>query len=447
MRQVPGPSCPSAGARAVLRWASACGVVLFPLSVAAQTPSPNPGAPATPAPAPAAPPAGFWIDGVHFSAQIDAGLMGNPEGPADGLNFGHLYDDHANQVQLNQVLLTANKPLDPKNPDFQWGFKLQLMYGSDARYTQYLGELNRVDPDARNQLAVVEANALLHLPWVGAGGTDLKIGQYPSPLGYESIDPSQNPFYSHSYISNFGVPSGHTGVLAQTHVSGVLDIYAGVDTGTNTTFGPLGDNNSAEAILYGVGLNLLGGNLTVVATSHDGPEQATRLLSPLGVNADGQWRWYNDLIITWKASDALTFVTEGNLVRDDYGTSGKPVNGLGVAQYASYTLTDTITLNGRAEYWRDDHNFFVASYSTNNGLIQSEEGFPAPGIHVAPGTNTTYSELTFGVSWKPALPAPVMGLLIRPEIRWDHAYTNNHPFNAQTDNNAFTIGVDAVLTF
>jgi hypothetical protein len=48
---------------------------------------------------------------------------------------------------------------------------------------------------------------------------------------------------------------------------------------------------------------------------------------------------------------------------------------------------------------------------------------------------------------KPALPAPVTGLLIRPEIRWDHAYTNNHPFNAQKDNNAFTIGVDAVLTF
>jgi hypothetical protein len=69
------------------------------------------------------------------------------------------------------------------------------------------------------------------------------------------------------------------------------------------------------------------------------------------------------------------------------------------------------------------------------------------GVHGAPGTNTTYSELTLGVTWKPALPAPVSGLLIRPEIRWDHAYTNNHPFNAQKDNNAFTIGVDAVLTF
>jgi hypothetical protein len=106
-----------------------------------------PSAPATPAQAPAAPaapPAGLWVNGIHLSAQIEAGIMGNPSAPADGLNFGHLFTDHANQVQLNQLLLTANKPLDPKDPNYQWGFKLQFMYGSDARYTQFLGELNRV---------------------------------------------------------------------------------------------------------------------------------------------------------------------------------------------------------------------------------------------------------------------------------------------------------------
>jgi hypothetical protein len=30
-------------------------------------------------------------------------------------------------------------------------------------------------------------------------------------------------------------------------------------------------------------------------------------------------------------------------------------------------------------------------------------------------------------------------LLIRPEVRWDHAFTDNRPFNAQRDNNAFTL--------
>lgn len=373
--------------------------------------------------------------------------MGNPSGPSDGLNFGRLFDDHANQFQLNQTLFTANKPLDPKNSDYQWGFKAQFMVGSDARYTQFLGELNRVDPNNRIQLDVVEANVLAHVPWLTDGGMDWKIGQYPTPLGYETIDPSTNPFYSHSYIFNFGLPFKHTGALAVTHVNDVLDIYAGVDTGTNTTFGPLGDNNGAIGGIGGFNLTLLGGNLTILALTHFGPEQATRLLSPIGVNANGQWRTYNDLVVTWKASDALTLVTEANLIRDAYGTVGKPVNGMGLAQYASYTLNDTLTLNGRAEYWRDDNNFFVASYSSNNGAILVQQGFPTTGVHAAPGSNTTYGEMTIGVTWKPALPEPVTGLLIRPEVRWDHAFTNNHPFNAQKDNNAVTLGVDAVLTF
>ena len=61
--------------------------------------------------------------------------------------------------------------------------------------------------------------------------------------------------------------------------------------------------------------------------------------------------------------------------------------------------------------------------------------------------NTTYGALTLGVTWKPELPAPISGLAIRPEIRWDHAFTGNRPFNAQQDNNSFTFGADAVLTF
>ena len=42
----------------------------------------------------------------------------------------------------------------------------------------------------------------------------------------------------------------------------LLDIYAGIDTGANTTFGPLGDNNGAIGGIGGFGLNLMDGKLT-----------------------------------------------------------------------------------------------------------------------------------------------------------------------------------------
>jgi hypothetical protein len=446
---------------------AACIAAVAPLANA-QTAPPAPGAPApstttTPAPpaagapaapaAPEAPPPGLWIDGIHLSAQLESGINANPFRPATGLNWGQLFTDHSDQVQLNQLLLTANKPLDPKNSDYQWGFKVQFMYGSDARYTQFLGELNRVIPDQRYQFDVVEANVLAHLPWITEGGVDLKVGQYPTPLGYETIDPSTNPFYSHSYIFQFGLPFKHTGALAVTHVNDTLDIYSGFDTGTNTTFGPLGEDNGAEGGIGGFNLTYLDGKLTILALTHFGPEQATRVLSPIGINANGQWRFFNDIVATWKATDVWTLVTELNWVRDGFGTVGKPVNGFGGAEYLSYAWSDTIALNLRAEIWRDDNNFFVASFPGNSDFVKFQQGLSTPFVHFAPGSNTTYGALTLGVTWKPEVPAPITGLLVRPEVRWDHAYTDNNPFNnnppsnTKGTNNSFTFGGDFVLTF
>ena len=50
-----------------------------------------------------------------------------------------------------------------------------------------------------------------------------------------------------------------------------------------------------------------------------------------------------------------------------------------------YALTDTLTLNGRTKYWRDDNNFFVASFPANNSFVQFQQGFPVL-VHGAPGS-------------------------------------------------------------
>ena len=70
-------------------------------------------------------------------------------------------------------------------------------------------------------------------------------------------------------------------------MTGLIDVYLGVDTGTNTTFGPWGDNNGAVGGIVGFGLNMMDGNLTVLALSHMGPENPTRCLeSPIGVQRE-----------------------------------------------------------------------------------------------------------------------------------------------------------------
>ena len=203
----------------------------------------------------------------------------NPDAPSTGLNFGQLVHRSRQPGALNQILLTANKPLDPKELGFHWGFKLQGMYGSDARYTQFLGELNSVDPDDRNQFDIVEANVLFHLPVLTAGGIDIKAGQYSTPLGYETIDPSTNPFYSHSYIFHFGLPFKHTGLLTVDAMSTtLLDLYAGrryrhqhdrsVRWATITAPSAVSGRRQPDPV---------DGNLTILALTHMGRNKRLRV--------------------------------------------------------------------------------------------------------------------------------------------------------------------------
>lgn len=402
-------------------------------------PPPAPSKETTPAPTPAATnpeaaPAG-WFSSIKLSAQLEGGIVLNPQRPVDANNFGQLFTDKGNQFQLNQILLTAQRALDPKATGYDFGFKVQAMYGSDARYTHFLGELDRTI-SSRYQLDIVEANLQAHLPWLTEGGIDVKAGQYPTPLGFETIDPSTNPFYSHSYIFNFGIPLKHTGILTTTHVTPVVDFYLGIDSGVNTSLGG-GDNNGNPGGIFGFGLNLWDGKLTVLALSHVGPENPTNAYP----DSAGKMRYLNDVVVTYKPSDKLSFTTELNYIKDDYFRA----EGYGAAQYASYAISDTVTLNGRAEIWRDNSNFFVGAFPGNLDFVKAERGFPAT-IIAAPRA-TTYSEFTAGLTWKPTLPAPVSTLMIRPELRYDRALNGSHPFNGGRDNGAFTAAADLVLGF
>ncbi len=216
-----------------------------------------------------------------------------------------------------------------------------------------------------------------------------------------------------------------------------MDLYLGIDSGTNTSLGS-GDNNSRPGGIAGIGLNMLGGNLTFLALSHIGPEDST-LNTPFGNSA---LRYYNDAVLTWKATPKLTLTTEGNYVRED----GFRAEGWGIAQYGSYVLSDRLTLNGRAEIWRDNNNFFVANPQNNLDVVRGERG--ALAFFYTARAPTTYSEFTVGVTYTPrGLPKSISTLLIRPEIRYDRALNGTRPYNAGRDNGQFTLAADVILGF
>jgi hypothetical protein len=388
-----------------------------------------------------------WWSGFKFDAMINGGISLNPDDPINSIgNFGQLFTDKANEFLLNQILLTAHRDIDPKK-DWDIGVKFQFMYGSDARYTHFLGELDHVTDD-RNQLDIVENWIDFKTPWLGKGGMEIKVGQYPTLLGYEVIDPRGNQLYSHSYVFN-SLPLKHTGILTTTHVSDALDIYAGADTGVNTTFGPAGDPNSSGAFLGGFALHLDKGNWNITTTTHIGPENAAD-------NSDIRQYW--DVINSYKINDKWLLVTDMDFIHDDI-TVGKfsGQNGWGLSQYVVYTANDWLGITLRGEFFRDPEGFYVAAFPCNLCFVDFESGNPGP-IPGQPGTGrgtaigagpATYTELTLGFQIKPFSNSSKTWLknaLIRPEVRWDHSFDTN-AFDNFTNNNQFTAASDFIVVF
>jgi hypothetical protein len=422
-----------------------CSVILFV----------NPAQPVHAAEAAAAKAPPSWWDTLTISGAVEAGIAVNPSYPANGLNFGQLSTEKANSVLLNQAMLTFQRPIDPAATNYDFGFKIQAFYGSDARYTHFLGELEYLI-DARNQLDVVEAYAAFHLPWLFSGGIDVKAGQFVTLEGAEVIPAADNLLYTHSYIFNFGVPYKLTGVAAVAHVIPEVDIYAGFNTGVNTTIGWPGDNNGGVGFEGGVGFNLLDGKLTMLATTNIGPQNPA---TPVGIAACGgcapssTLRFLNDLVVTWKATDKLTFITDMNWIHDD---AAGGLDGYGIAQYVSYAISDFLKVVGRAEVWRDNNNFFVSSLGApgNFNFVNAEHGFlnfggfpPAGAFAPAP---TTYMELTAGLNiTAPPIPEVpfIKSLVVRPEIRYDASLNSTTPFDVGTRASQLTFGGDIIVKF
>jgi hypothetical protein len=394
-------------------------------------------------PAPTPPPPNWW-DTFTIGATVEAGVTMNAANPGDDLNFGHLFTDKANTPLLNQILLTAQRPLDPKATGYDFGVKLQLMYGSDARFIHYLGEgdywINEL-----NQFTPVEAWGVVHTPWLFSGGIDIKAGQWVTLEGAETIDPTTNYFYSHSYIFNFGTPFLETGVLGIFHVDPLVDIYAGIDSGVNTTFGDV--NVAHPSFVGGIGLNLLGGNLTILATTHigadtpntNGTNNTLDIIAECHCNPGDTLRFLNDITATWKINDSWTLITDANYIHDD-GTYAKASgfgtfhpDGYGIAQYAIYTVNDWLKAVGRAEVWRDNDNFFVAAFPGNFDFVNAAHGFLNTSIPGGPlGGGTTYFEITGGLNIAPPIPKGtplIQSITFRPEVRYDTSLNGSTPFD------------------
>ena len=363
---------------------------------------------------------------------VEAGITGNFDSPNDNQNFGRLLDDRSNEPLLNQFVFAVERVLDPKLSDrFDWGFKAQFFYGSDARYLHTTGLLdlttdNIVQPD------MPEAWLLMHLPITGtASGMDLKLGKFMTCEGADMSDPRMNRFYSRTYIFNFGTPFYGVGALATVHACPSFDCCAGVTRGVNVG---LKDNNESASFYGGVTGNCCAGRVNFAALTHVGPENP---------RDNHNYRYLSDVVVTSKLTDKLTSITDLNYIYEE----AFHARGYGIAQILTYPICDWLTAGVRGEIWRDEDGFFVAQFASNNDFIHFERGDAIIDPRTVGDGRTTYGALTAGLTIRPPVSAPLTGLMIRPELRYDCSLNDTTPFNDSSDAAMVTAALDLIVTF
>ena len=378
---------------------------------------------------------------LKFSYLLDVGITASTGAPKDNQLFGRLFDDRNAEPLVNQATFTVERALVPEPGKFDYGFKLQLSGGTDARFLNPTGEFDRLSK-GRYAFAVVEAYGSLHLPFITTGGLDLRLGQFTSPMGAETIYPTGNFFYSHSYLFNFGIPVQHLGALATLHATKSLDLYAALVRSANVG---LVDNSDVVSFLSGFTLTILNGNAVLAGNTFIGAGNDAVFQGAFGrdghrVDTTGDFRYYNNVNLNYKLTDKLTFITDLVYSRDD----GLQTACYGIAQYATFALNKYVSLGVRGELFRDDNGFFMTQFAASDGAVDLQRGDVNSIVPrtVGAGVTTTIAAVTVGVNVKVN-----DHVLIRPELRYDKTLEGHPVFTDSTRSHQFTGGIDVIVTF
>jgi hypothetical protein len=364
---------------------------------------------------------GYWYDANN--PRLGDGTKG--DAPTN-IGFPGLY---SNRGQLDQLDLDISKTIDTtKKWDF--GFNFENGYGTDDAQIHSDGMLDN-DTTTPNQYDIIQANVSVLFP-VGNGLT-IEFGKFPTLFGYEYINPTLNPFYTHSYLFTFAIPLTNTGVLASYTFPKLINgndmtVTAGITRGWNQS---IKDNNSAIDFM-GEATSSITDKLALTFVMSEGPE---------ATHDNGDYWTVLELEPSYKMSDQLTLawdIVYGDFPHGSASDPGESAQWYGIASYAAYKVNSYLTLNLRDEYYRDQGG---STNSSNEGEVNGP-------------VSAGYEEVTFSTDIHP-LPNDniFQWFQLRPEVRYDlsdkpvfnHAHTGTSAPSG--DYNEFTFGMDAIMQF
>ncbi|MGE5611040.1 MAG: porin [Bacillota bacterium] len=346
--------------------------------------------------------------GINVYGFVEGSYTWNTSGASK--NFGRLFDSQNNRGQLDQLDLTVERTVDPSKKQFDIGGRMEWIYGSDAGFIHSNGLFDYYDSptDPGNQVDLNQLYVDFAIP-VG-NGLRLRAGKFVTPMGWETINPTTNALFSHSYLFNWAIPFTHTGVVATYQLNQNWSVEGGVFRGWDQS---LDDNNGAPSYQFKLGYTSTDKKLGVIGQFVTGPEQP---------DDTGNFTTVFDFQVSYALTDALTIGANADIGGASSAASDEDTAyWYGIAGYVGYKLSDQFTLNGRGEWFRDDD-----------------------GVRI--GVAGNYYEVTLGLTVTPFPKDNVLrNFFFRPEFRAD--FSDEPVFNDSEDHEQYTLGVDAIFKF
>jgi predicted porin len=346
-----------------------------PPATAAPAPAPMPGAPAAPAEAPQSigdriksleeaiksTPLFSVVKDWQFGGHVAVSYNYNFNNPKSQSNFTRVFDDKANQFDINQAELYIEKPTTEAS---RIGFGLDFVIGRDAKKIHSLGlGISSGDDMTKSDVFDLTQAYVTYKAPIG-NGLDLKAGKFVTLSGAEMIRRTADYQISRSFLFGFAMPFTHTGVLATYPFTDWFSLSLGIVNGWDNT-----DDNNNDKSIHGAATITPFKELTLTLSGTWGAEQKDR---------NGPKRGLLDLVATYKPTPPLTLTVNYDYGEEDDAVSDPATGGTktarwqGIAAYAQYDFTDRFSVGFRGEYFIDEQGFrfgFTDPFTGNPGRL------------------------------------------------------------------------------
>ena len=300
-----------------------------------------------------------------------------------------LFNTNPHGINNHQSYLYMEKVADGSN-GLDWGFRADLVYGTDAADTQAFGASNSWDNKANWNHGIYGFAMPQLYAELASGDWSVKMGHFYTLVGYEVVTAPDNFFYSHAFTMYNSEPFTHSGFVATYKLSDNVEVYGGWTAGWDTGFDRFnGGSNFLGGISASVSDNV---TVTYITTIGD-----------FGARGEG---YMHSLVLDVQVSDKINYVVQSDLLETN-AVVGAANHTIGINQYLFYTFNDCLKAGSRLEWWK------------SNG-------------------ESIYNA-TFGLNYRPHA-----NLVIRPEIR--HQWGSENTINGLPTDDTIT-GIDAILTF